>query len=67
MSSVDVAAVMAGLKGFQRSAVDHVIDRFYGDASGAASGRFLIADETGLGKSIGEPPYHTRSVCDGRQ
>ena len=52
MSAVDVAAVMAGLKGFQRDAVDHVIDRFYGEASSAASGRFLVADETGLGKSI---------------
>lgn len=52
MSTVDVAAVMAGLKGFQRDAVDHVIDRFYGDESHAASGRFLVADETGLGKSI---------------
>ncbi|MDN3495206.1 helicase-related protein [Planococcus sp. APC 4015] len=51
MSSVDVAAVMAGLKGFQRHAVDHVIDRFYG-GDPAASGRFLVADETGLGKSI---------------
>lgn len=52
MSTVDVSAVMAGLKGFQRDAVDHVIDRFYGDASDEASGRFLVADETGLGKSI---------------
>ena len=52
MSTVDVDAVMAGLKGFQRDAVDHVIERFYGEGSDAASGRFLVADETGLGKSI---------------
>lgn len=52
MSQVDVEAVMSGLKGFQRSAVNHVIDRFYGSGSEAGSGRFLIADETGLGKSI---------------
>lgn len=52
MSAVDVDAVMAGLKGFQRDAVDHVIDRFYGAGSSDASGRFLVADETGLGKSI---------------
>ncbi|GAA1939078.1 helicase-related protein [Agromyces allii] len=52
MTAVDADAVMAGLKGFQRDAVDHVIDRFYGEGSGAASGRFLVADETGLGKSI---------------
>ncbi|MBD3756807.1 MAG: helicase [Microbacterium sp.] len=52
MSAVDVDAVMAGLKGFQRDAVEHVIERFYGAASGESSGRFLVADETGLGKSI---------------
>ena len=43
---------MAGLKGFQRDAVDHVVERFYRNCSDAASGRFLVADETGLGKSI---------------
>ncbi|ANG85314.1 hypothetical protein A8L33_07885 [Microbacterium aurantiacum] len=52
VSTVNVEAVMAGLKGFQRDAVDHVIDRFYGAGAAAASGRFLVADETGLGKSI---------------
>lgn len=52
MSTVDVAAVMAGLKGFQRDTVDHVMDRLYGTSSAGASGRFLVADETGLGKSI---------------
>jgi hypothetical protein len=52
MSIVGVDAVMAGLKGFQQDAVDHVIDRFYGPGSTEASGRFLVADETGLGKSI---------------
>jgi len=52
MSSVDVRAVMAGLKSFQRDTVNHVFDRFYGPSSDVASGRFLVADETGLGKSI---------------
>ena len=47
---VDVEKVLAGLKGFQRDAVEHVIDRFYRDDDG--SGRFLVADETGLGKSV---------------
>ncbi|WP_344677068.1 helicase-related protein [Tessaracoccus defluvii] len=47
---MDLAHVMAGLKGFQRDAVEHALDRLYGDAAG--SGRFLVADETGLGKSI---------------
>ncbi|MEJ1089049.1 helicase-related protein [Microbacterium sp. Mu-80] len=50
MTTFDADAVMQGLKGFQRDAVEHVIDRFYRDADG--SGRFLIADETGLGKSV---------------
>ncbi|MDJ1371447.1 helicase-related protein [Gulosibacter molinativorax] len=49
-SSVDVNAVMRSLKGFQRATVDHVFEQFYGTAGG--SGRFLVADETGLGKSI---------------
>ncbi len=52
MSRVDVDAVLNGLKGFQRDAVAHVIDRFYGEGSHTGSGRFLIADETGLGKSV---------------
>ncbi len=52
MSTVDVEAVMDGLKGFQRDAVNHVIDRFYGPGAASTSGRFLVADETGLGKSI---------------
>lgn len=52
MSAVDVDAVMSGLKSFQRDTVNHVFDRFYGPDSEAASGRFLVADETGLGKSI---------------
>src|SRR5690606_28789818 len=52
MSSVDVSAVMAGLKSFQRDTVNHVFNRFYGPDSDVASGRFLVADETGLGKSI---------------
>ncbi len=50
MSGFDAEAVLDGLKPFQRNAVQHVFERFYGD--GAESGRFLIADETGLGKSV---------------
>lgn len=42
-------AVMAGLTDFQRNTVEHVIDRFY---HGRTSSRFLVADETGLGKTI---------------
>lgn len=43
------APVLSGLTGFQRNTVEHVIDRFYGDSP---TDRFLVADETGLGKTI---------------
>ena len=41
--------VLAGLKEFQRATVDHVFRRFYEDE--VTTRRFLVADETGLGKS----------------
>ncbi|WP_037363923.1 hypothetical protein, partial [Nakamurella lactea] len=41
--------MLAGLRPFQRRTVDHVIRRFYGPDP---TRRFLVADETGLGKSI---------------
>lgn len=50
MQGEEVERILAGLKGFQRDAVEHAISRLYGPH--ATSGRFLIADETGLGKSI---------------
>ncbi|MGV0731533.1 DEAD/DEAH box helicase [Mycolicibacter sinensis] len=50
MTGVDVEQVLAGLKGFQRDAVEHITDRLY--RSPGASRRFLVADETGLGKSM---------------
>ncbi len=45
----DAGPVLAGLTRFQRVTVAHVLDRFY---SQAPTRRFLIADETGLGKSM---------------
>ena len=45
----DAAPTMAGLATFQRNTVEHVIDRFYG---ADPTDRFLVADETGLGKTI---------------
>lgn len=42
-------AALAKLRPFQRATVDHVIDVFYKQQSGK---RFLVADETGLGKSV---------------
>jgi len=49
-SSVDAEAVLASLKGFQRDTVQHVFEQFYERPD--CSGRFLVADETGLGKSV---------------
>jgi hypothetical protein len=41
--------VLAGLKDFQRRTVDWVFERLY---EPGASGRFLVADEVGLGKTL---------------
>lgn len=45
----DAAPVLAKLKPFQRNTVEHVIGRFHGSDHAR---RFLVADETGLGKSV---------------
>jgi hypothetical protein len=50
MSVPDVERILSGLKGFQRDAVEHIVDRLY--RASDSSGRFLVADETGLGKSV---------------
>jgi Helicase conserved C-terminal domain len=42
--------ILAPLKDFQRATVEHVTDRLYRSAQ--PSRRFLVADETGLGKSL---------------
>jgi hypothetical protein len=42
-------AVLAGLKDFQRSTVEYVYERLFAPG---ASGRFLVADEVGLGKTM---------------
>ena len=41
--------VLKGLKDFQRATVEHVFSRLYGEG---ASGRYLVADEVGLGKTL---------------
>lgn len=43
------AEVMRSLTGFQRRTVKHVLRQFYGSRNAS---RFLVADETGLGKSL---------------
>lgn len=45
----DADAIVAGLRPFQQHTVKHVVDRFYGPDG---CSRFLVADETGLGKSM---------------
>lgn len=46
----DPTPALEGLRGFQRRTVDHVFKRLYLDDQPAD--RFLVADETGLGKSM---------------
>ncbi|MBB2989652.1 hypothetical protein FHR72_001115 [Mycolicibacterium iranicum] len=50
MNAPDVERILAGLKGFQRDAVEHIVNRIHRAPN--SSGRFLVADETGLGKSV---------------
>ncbi len=46
----DATPALDGLRGFQRRTVEHVFKRLYLDDQPAD--RFLVADETGLGKSM---------------
>ncbi|WP_138732037.1 C-terminal helicase domain-containing protein [Modestobacter excelsi] len=50
MTRFDAGPVLAGLKDFQRATVEHVARRFFADPQ--PTRRFLVADETGLGKSV---------------
>lgn len=50
MTRFDAAPSLATLAGFQRATVDHVVRRLYDRQS--PTRRFLVADETGLGKSL---------------
>jgi hypothetical protein len=47
----DPDVVLQGLKDFQRNTVEYVFSQLYGDKNGG-TGRFLIADEVGLGKTL---------------
>ena len=49
MSTSFADRALAGLKDFQRDTVDHTFERLYAPG---ASGRFLVADEVGLGKTL---------------
>ena len=48
---IDVNAVLASLKDFQRKTVQHAFRRLY-LAKKNCSRRFLVADEVGLGKTL---------------
>ena len=50
MTRFDSSVSLATLAGFQRATVDHVVRRMYHDQN--RTRRFLVADETGLGKSL---------------
>lgn len=45
----NTAAILGGLKDFQRDTVEYVFDRLYG---ANPESRFLVADEVGLGKTL---------------
>lgn len=49
MTEFAAAPFLADLRPFQCRTVDHVVNRFYGTNR---TSRFLVADETGLGKSL---------------
>ena len=49
MTAFDSSSATAHLRDFQRATVDHVSSRLFEDSS---QRRFLVADETGLGKSL---------------
>lgn len=49
MSTFSAETYLKDLRPFQRRTVDHVMGRLYGDGDAT---RFLVADETGLGKSL---------------
>jgi hypothetical protein len=50
VSRFEADPYLGSLKAFQRATVEHVTDRLY--RSDQPSRRFLVADETGLGKSL---------------
>jgi hypothetical protein len=48
-NTFDVESILSTLKDFQRSTVEYVFDRMYGEQG---ADRFLVADEVGLGKTL---------------
>jgi len=50
MTAFNAKPILSGLKPFQKRTVNHVMKRFYNGSD--STDRFLVADETGLGKSV---------------
>lgn len=48
-NAFDIDSILSTLKDFQRSTVEYVFDRMYGEKG---VDRFLVADEVGLGKTL---------------
>ncbi|WP_053918251.1 helicase-related protein [Brachybacterium sp. SW0106-09] len=64
-TAVDVDALLAGLKPFQRATVDHAFRRLWTDEDLVS--RFLVADEVGLGKTLIAKGVAARAIVHLRQ
>ena len=61
MTAFDADRIINGLTGFQQASVRHVMEQFYGPANAS---RFLVADETGLGKSMVARGLIARTIAE---
>jgi hypothetical protein len=64
-TAVDVDALLAGLKPFQRATVDHAFRRLWTDKDPVS--RFLVADEVGLGKTLIAKGVAARAIAHLRE
>lgn len=64
-TAVDVDALLASLKPFQRATVDHAFRRLWTDEDPVS--RFLVADEVGLGKTLIAKGVAARAISHLRQ
>lgn len=65
LTAVDVDALLAGLKPFQRATVDHAFRRLWTDEDPVS--RFLVADEVGLGKTLIAKGVAARAIAHLRE
>ena len=64
-TAVDVDALLASLKPFQRATVDHAFRRLWTDEDPVS--RFLVADEVGLGKTLIAKGVAARAIAHLRE